>query len=267
MPGSDRLTALTAALIGVLLLPTAAFAAPERVSVCHQTAAAAPDARQWVQLEVNSRSLQHHLAHGDLTPGDVIPGTEMYLDADCVPQSAPATEPPSEPPETEETVFAVAYSDMDPSSEVYNPETDVLIAKLIDGPDAAADGVVGPGDVVVTARYPKDFTPSEFGDFTVTEHTVTSINAMSEYSCNVDVEDAFFVWSSGQGDFDLYQEWFMGLPMTRLHDKRTDAAMSDDEIQINSASPSQPTDDGIDLVGSSEPLNHPFVEVEANCAQ
>lgn len=267
MPGSDRLTALTAALIGVLLLPTAAFAAPERVSVCHRTAAATPEGREWVQLEVSSRSLQHHLAHGDLTPGELIPGSKTHLDADCVPQSLPATEPPSESPQGPETVFAVAYSDMDPSSEAYNPETDILIAKLIDGPDDAADGVVGPGDVVITAQYPKDFVMSEFGDFTVTEHTVTSTNALSEYSCNVDAGDALFVWSSGQGDFDLYQEWFMGLSMTMLHDRRTEAAMSDDEIQINSASPSQPTDDGIDLLGSADPLNHPFVEVEANCDQ
>lgn len=267
MPGSDRLTALTAVLIAVMLLPTAAFAAPERVSVCHRTSATMPDGREWVQLEVSSRSLQHHLAHGDLTPGEVIPGTDTHMDTDCVPQPSPATEPPSDPPQTSETVFAVAYSDMDPSSEVYNPETDVLIAKLIDGPDDAADGVVGSGDVVITARYPKDFALSEFGDFTVTEHTVTSTNALNEYSCNVDAGDALFVWSSGQGDFDLYQEWFTGLPMTRLHDKRTDAVLFDDEIQINSASPSQPTDDGIDLLGSTEPLNHPFVEVEANCNQ
>lgn len=267
MPGSDRLTALTAVLFGVMLLPTAAFAAPERVSVCHRTAATVPDGREWVQIEVSSRSLDHHLAHGDLTPGEVIPGTETHLDADCVAQNAPATDPPSEPPQTPETVFAVAYSDRDPSSEVYNPETDVLIAKLVDGPDAAADGLVGPGDVVITARYPKDFALSGFGDFTVTEHTVTSTNSLSEYSCNVAVEDAWFVWSSGQGDFDLYQEWFMGLPITRLHDKRTEVALSDDEIQINSASPSQPADDGIDLSGSAEPLDHPFVEVEANCNQ
>lgn len=265
---SDRLTALAAALIGVMLLPMAAFAAaPDRVSVCHQTGAGTPEGREWVHLEVSSRSLQHHLAHGDLTPGAMISGTDTRLDADCVPQSSPASEPPPEPPQTSEVVFAVAYSDMDPSSGGYDPEVDVLIAKLIDGPDAAADGVVGPGDVVITARYPKDFGASQFGDFTVTEHTVTSTNALSEYSCNVDVGDAFFVWSSGQGDFDLYQEWFMGLPMTRLHDKRTETSMSDDEIQVNSASPSHPTDDGIDLLGSSEPLNHPFVEVEANCVQ
>lgn len=268
MPGFDRPTALTAVLIGVLLLPPAALAAPERVSVCHQTAAATPEGREWVQLEVSSRSLQHHLAHGDLTPGEEIPGTETHLDADCVPQSSPATEPPSEPPPTPETVFAIAYSDMDPSSQGYDPEVDVLIAKLIDGPDAAADGVVGPGDMVVTARYPKDFTLSDFGNFTVTEHTVTSISlASEEYSCFVAAGDAFFVFSSGDGDFDLYQEWFSSLPMTKLHDKKTEAVTSDDEILLNSASPSLPTDDGIDLPGSAEPLDHPFVEVEANCEQ
>lgn len=267
MPGSDRLTALTAVLVGVLLLPTAAIAASERVSVCHRTAAVTPDGREWVQLEVSSRSLEHHLAHGDLTPGEEIPGTETVLDADCFAQAPPpATEPPSEPSQSPETVFAVAYSDMDPSSEVYNPETDVLIAKLIDGPGAAADGLLGPGDVVVTARYPKDFAMSDFGSFTVTEHTVTSTNALSEYSCNVDVGDALFVWSSGQGDFDVYQEWFMGQPITRLHDKRTEVALSNDEILINSASPSQPAD-GVDLPGSAEPLDHPFIEVEANCDQ
>lgn len=271
MRRSDRLTALAAALIGVLLLPTVAFAAPERTDVCHQTSGATPEGREWVRLQVSARSLESHMAHGDLAPGDLIPGTaDTHLDSNCAPQgstqSPPTTEPdPTEPPNPTEVVFAVAYSDLDPDSDVYNPEVDVLIAKLIDGPDAAADGAAGPGDLIVTAQYPTDFTPSQFGDFTVTEHTVTGTNALSEYSCNVDVGDAFFVWSSGQGEFDLYQEWNMGQPGTKLHDKRGDTAFSEDQIQVNSASPSQPADDGVDLVGSTDPRNDSFIEVEADC--
>lgn len=273
MRKSDRLTALATALVVVLLLPVAALATPDRQTVCHRTSNAAPDGHGWVLLEVSSKSLEGHLRHGDVAPGETLPGgAGVRLDETCAPEvgppSPPATEPPPspEPPPADEIVFAVAYSDVDQSSDVYNPDVDILIAKLVDGPDGAADGVVGPGDKIVTAQYPTDFGPSDFGDFVVTEHIVTTINAWSEYSCNVSSDDAMFVWSSGLGAFDLYQEWRGSDPWTRLLDKRSAASTSADAIEVNSISPSEPVDDGLALTGSNDPVDHTFIDVEAACS-
>lgn len=268
MRRSARFTALVIALVAILIVPVAAVATTDLVSVCHRTSGKTQDGHRWVQIRVNENSVGKHLAHGDALPTEPVPGSQGadVFDAECNPgpvSTLPPEPPPTgEPPSQTEVVFAIAYSDLDENGE-YN-EGDVLIAMLVDGADDAADGSIGPGDRVITAEYPKDFSMSQFGTFGTTEHIVSEVNAMTGYSCNVSNGDARFVFSSGAGDFDLYSEW-SGTDMTKIYDKRSSGAMGSDEIRADLASPSQPLDGVASVLGSSDPTNHAFIEVQANC--
>lgn len=268
MKRSARFTALVVALSAILTVPIAAAAATDQVLVCHRTSGNAQDGRGWVQIRVSESSVGKHLAHGDALPTEPVPGSEgaSVFDAECNPGPAatlPPEPPPSgEPPSQSDVVFAVAFSDINENGEY--DEGDVLIAKLIDGVDDAADGTIGPGDRVITAEYPKDFAMSEFGTFLTNEHIVSVTNALTGYSCNVSSGDATFVFSSGNGDFDLYSEW-SGTDITKVYDKRSSAAMGSDEVRADLASPSDPLDGVASVLGSSDPANHAFIEVQANC--
>jgi hypothetical protein len=270
MKRSDWLAALTAALVGLAVLPATALAAPDLAEICHLSSDAAPDEREWIRISVSGRGLDVHLAHGDVLPGDDVNGSDgaTTLDENCVP--GPTEDPPAPPPGPDdspgdpEVVFAIAYSDNDVSDDGYNADVDMLIAKLVDGPGAAADGVPGPGDLIVSNQYPKDFAVTDFDSFIVTEHTVTEINTVRDYACNVSSGSNHFVWSSGQGDFDQYEEWTSDGASTRLFDRRSTAPISDDEISANPASPSQPVG-ALSLAGSAAAENHPFIDVQADC--
>lgn len=274
MMRSDWLTALAATLTAVFLVPISAVAAPDLIDVCHHTADDAPDEREWRHLRVNANSVERLLSHGDGQPGGEVPGTDggFVFDDHCDPKPAgstvpPETDEPSEsptPPNSSELIFAVAYSDMDPNDGGYNPDVDVLIAKLIDGPDEASDGLPGVGDLIITGQYPEDFVPSEFGAFTVGEHTVTNFGMGLDYLCRVESGDGTFVWSSGQGGFDQYQEWSSGEALTRFYDDRSTATAEQDEISVNSTSPSEPASDVATLSGS-DLSDQMFIDVEADC--
>jgi len=146
MKKSDWLTALTAALVAVFLVPVSAVAAPDRVDVCHHTSDRVPDQHEWRHLRVHAKALEAHLSHGDGQPGGPVPGSDGALEFDetCTPvptidepkESPPSSGPPSEP-DSSEMIFAVAYSDVDPLDGGYNPASDILIAKLVDGPGAS----------------------------------------------------------------------------------------------------------------------------------
>ena len=271
MTKPDWLTALTAFLAALLLVPVPAIAAPDLVDICHYTTEAAPDGHEWRHIRVSSRSVAKHVDHGDVMAGESLPGTNHQLDGDCnlVDEVPPPLPEPSEPPEpappppSSELIFAVAYSDTYASDGAYNPASDVLIAKLVDGPDEAGDGLPGPGDRIVAHMYPKTVDATDLGAFTVTEHTVSAFSFGTGYSCLVQTEAGFFSWSSGQGNFDQYQEWSPSASVTNLYDDRTTDSVEGDLIQITSTSPSLPSDDL--TVSGSDPNDEVFVDVEADC--
>lgn len=271
MRRSDWLTALVASTAALFLVPFAAVASPSDVEVCHRSAPAAPDDHQWVRLRVSDRSLERHLDHGDALPGEEVPDSngDWRFDADCTPQPTDQSGLPESPPEPEPpvaptpVVFAIAYSDTDASGD-YGEAVDVLIAKLVDGPGSAGDGSLGPGDLIIAERYPLDFALTGFGSFASTEHIVTDVSVVNSYVCHVISGDGMFVWSDGQGDFDLYQEWTSGAPITRIHDRRTEAPILDDEIRLVPVSPSQPAD-SLTLLGPADPIDHTFLEIEVDC--
>ena len=99
----------------------------EQVAVCHYDPAGLldPSVPLWKLLLVNPKSVDSLLARGDGLPNSAVPGTDgaYVFDEYCVPQPVTPTE----------TIFAVAYTDMDTTDGDYNPDADALIAKLVDG--------------------------------------------------------------------------------------------------------------------------------------
>lgn len=270
MNRSDWLTAPAIALAAVLMLPLMAMAAPDLIDVCHYTSESTPDGHEWRHIRVNAKSLEKHLDHGDVLAGNTMSGTTQYLDLDCnVLDSDPQSPPePSEPPGSapsppSELVFAVAYSDMDPSDGGYNPDLDVLIAKLIDGPDGANDGVPGPGDLIITGEYPEDFEMTEFGAFRITEHDVLS--AAGGYVCSALSATGIFVWSTGEGNFEQYQERSSSETVTNLYDDQSLATGEVDQILISSGSPSQPSSEPV-VPSAPDLSDQNFIDVEADCS-
>ena len=274
MTKSDWLTALAVFLAALLIVPAPAVAAPDLIEVCHHTADATRDGLEWRKIRVSERSLQNHLDHGDVLAGEPIPGTSHLLDSDCnvTEDEAPSPPEPSEPPKSEpptrgpssEVIFAVAYSDVDPSDGAYNPGLDVLIAKLIDGPDEASDGLPGVGDLIITGHYPEDFAMSGYGAFGVGEHAVTGIGMGLDYFCWVESGAGTFVWSSGQGDFDQYAEWSSTETRTNLYDDRSLSTLEKDEILIAPSSPSSPSSNV--ALGGSDLSDQAFIDVQADCS-
>lgn len=255
-------TVLAATLAGLILVPGAALGAPpERIQVCHFTADAVPDGHRWNPVQVSVKSLDRHLAHGDGIPGGEVPGSNgaAFFDEHCTPQlSGPEPEPEPEP---SELVFAVAYSDMDRSDGGYNPAVDVLIAKLIDGPDLAGNGVPGVGDLIITHLYPMDLGPSAHGEFALTEHVVTKLNVGFSDVCNMQSDENMFVWSNSAGTTDFYHESVSGGARTEIVDGIRDMG---DWIEVSSSSPSLPMAE-VALLNGSDETDQTFIDVEANC--
>ncbi len=176
----------------------AAVAKPEKVAVCHVN-----DLGEWQLRSIPAvgGAVEAHLRHGDALPAETVPGMNgSTFDDSCTPVQD----------EFGETVFAVAYTDVNPSDGGYDPDVDVLIAKLIDGPGAALDGSPGIGDLIVTNRYPLGLTaPFAYGDFNVTTHTVTGISFVGAEFISVVVGGANFKWLN-RSDSEAYNEDFNG---------------------------------------------------------
>lgn len=244
--------ALVTILAGVLLIPVvAAGGPPEKVEICHFNADDDPDAPEWELLEVASPSVTAHESHGDGFPGGEVPGTDgqFVFDENCVPQAV-------------ELVFAVAYTDTDTSDGGYNPNVDVLIAKLVDGPDAAADGAVGAGDLVITDQYPKNFDADEFGSFGVNEHTVASL--VDVFGCHILSDNGDrHSWVDTVGANEGYGEFTVPSGLGTLTAISDGFGLFPDQIIVGSQSPSSPQD-AVNL-GAGDTSDQAFVDVDLNC--
>jgi hypothetical protein len=133
-------------------------------------------------------------------------------------------------PAPEERVFAVAYTDMDTGDGSYNPAVDVLISKLVDGPGAAYDGQIGPGDLIVTDQYPLgfDFGIDGFGSYTIKQATVTSVDLLTPGAVTVrsasDGNVRQYSWYQDASD-ESYRDQFVGgtaIGGTDINDHRGD---------------------------------------------
>lgn len=128
----------------------------DRITICHfDDDTTNPDANGpgWELLEVNAKSAERHLAHGDALPGGYARGSD--LDADCVASQ----------------VWAIAYTDVfEGDGPGFKSGRDLLIAKLVDD----GDGEVGAGDRLTLGTYPLSLGAYlDRGTFGQTSHVAT----------------------------------------------------------------------------------------------
>jgi hypothetical protein len=232
------ITAVTSLL--VLGLPALALAAPHKVDVCHINGKG-----RLRLINVAGAAVQSHLDHGDLVPGDAVPGIDGYrLDAACSPEPIEEPEDTPDTPDTPDTevMFAVAYTDIEPDDGFFNPLVDVLIAKFVDG---NGNGVPDGGDRVVTNVYPTALeAPFNHMAFSITEHTIYRAAydpGTNEWRLFMDAGNSdLFVFQHDEG-----QEWYRetrggaAADWTTLLDWMNGPI---DQIHMSSASRSQPAD-------------------------
>jgi len=160
-----------------------------------------------------------------------------------------------------ETIFAVAYTDINESDGGYNPAVDVLIAKLVDGPVASPDGVIGVGDIVVTDRYPKAYDGSLFGVFLVNTHTVTSVIPPTSVELFVFAGDDLFRWNDGP-PFDQYVE-DVDDDTTFFVDVHFDPGAGSEQLIADPGSPSSPDETSIFIFNRpGQETDDAFIDVE-----
>lgn len=240
-------------VVGAVAIPLAAAASAELTAICHARGHDDDqNASDWLLLKISANAVDHHLAHGDGLPGEVVPGTDgqLVFDENCIPQASAL-------------VHAVAYTDVNTADGAYDPDVDVLIAKLIDGPGAANDGIPGAGDLVITNQYPKGFAASSFGDFTVTEHVVDTVFGSSQF-CIADNAAARFAWSHVDPQNESYSEVpnpFDLEALTLIDDGLPTGA--NDRLKIEATSPSEPVDT-LEIF-AFDSTDQAFIDVELNC--
>ena len=254
MKRSHWITALTSALVTLLVAPVAAADSPGHVDICH----ASNGASVWNLQTVSTRSLDQHMGHGDGMPLGEVPGSEgsLYFDESCdvVPGDP---DDPGDP--GSETVFAIAYTDVDQDGS-YDSAGDVLIAKFVDGPAPADDGLPGAGDLIVTDQYPLDVGMSAFGVFGVTEHVVTG-STFTGTRCMAAASSGSFIWEKST-TLENYEE---SAGSGNLSFFRDSTANGGSDVLVTAAgSPSEPTTPV--SVGAFDGADGPFVEVELACS-
>lgn len=222
-----------------------------KADVCHRDGAG-----EWRRISVSVNAVDAHRHHGDALVGERVPGADgATFDDRCVPV-------------LEETILAVAYTDVGDDGGSYDPATDVLIAKLVDG--ANGDGIPGAGDTVVTHRFPRTltgpFVEDAFGDFAVSGYVVLRRAAASAVRCGVIVKvgDRFATISWFSDRYEQgYQERFSSTDPASLLVDRVDWPGRFDTIDVDPRSLSRP---GSAVLAEEDRMgDQRFVDVETDC--
>lgn len=219
------------AIVGVVVLAGVgvvagdpASAAPSKVDVCHLD-----DFGDYKLITVSERAVDRLLARGDSLPGDAVPGMPGFkFDADCVPVSV-------------ETVFAVAFSNLDGQAG-YDPTGDVLIAKWVDGPVGAPDGLIGAGDVIEVNQLPTNFDASTFSGVGLREHVLAGPSTIrSGYLSSQTAGGQLFEFADGT-DVSVQRQLYLEVDDSGTQQARIADAPSGNIIFIQAGSPSSPGD-------------------------
>lgn len=170
---------------------------------------------------------------------------------------------------TTETVFALAYTNVDGVEGFDESAGDVLIARWVDGPESGPDGVVGAGDIVETNAFPFGFNAAANGIFvaaTTTRHVIsTTIDARPSRVAGLDTLGQLFAFQSLDTQENYNEETTAdGGFATQIVDS-SEAGLPD-VISVDAPSPSMPQTFGTtgdntfvrDDVGS----NDPFLDVD-----
>ena len=237
-----------------------------KADVCHR------DGRgEWRRITVSMNAVDAHRRHGDALVGESVPGVDgMTFDERCDPVGPSTPVPPAVPvpPAPEETILAVAYTDMEDDGGPYDPNVDVLIAKLVDGADG--DGFPGAGDTVVTHRYPttltSPFVADAFESFAVTGYTVVRPSAVSAVRCGVIVQVgdrlATISWFSDRYEQGYLESFGPTGPASLVAD-RVDFPGWPDTIDVDPESLSRPATEL--LAEEVRQGDQGFVDVETDC--
>lgn len=217
-------------------------AKPNKVSLCHYDADT--DSYKLISVSGNGNAVNAHLAHGDGRPGDPVPTMEgSTFDDDCVPVA-------------DEMILAVAYTDTDDDGGAYDPDVDVLIAKVVDD----GDGLPSTGDTIVMQQYPLDLDATAFGSFTTTTHTGTLEFATAE----------LLRYSGSGGTFgflvrdigEAYEETGESPTRTLIQDGLgIQGGPNVDILQVDSGSPSAPNTEVPETIASTT-QDDLFIDVE-----
>ena len=156
------------------------------------------------------------------------------------------------PPGT--TVLAVAYINVD-GIDGYDPEADVLIAKLVDTND---DSAVSVGDTVVTNEYPLDYAASDVGAFQTTSHTVAVVNLDTAQYANVDDASSQRFGFSAPDSLEQYIEYAGGVTKAVFTDVTNTAT---ERVRADADAPSAP-DTPVSMSRSGNPADESFIDVD-----
>ena len=203
----------------------AADGASAKVDVCH-----VDEFGDYELIRISERAVDPLLARGDSLPGDAVPGMPGFeFDADCVPVSV-------------ETVFAVAFSNLDGQAGYDPTGDDVLIAKWVDGPVGAPDGLIGAGDVIVVNQLPTNFDASTFSGVGLREHVLAGPSTIrSGYLSGSTAGYELFEFSDGT-DVSVPRQQYLEVDGSGTQQARIEDGPEGNLIFIQAGSPSSPLD-------------------------
>lgn len=227
-------------------------------TLCHWDAVT----QQFVVISVNENAVQPHLNHGDqLVDAD---GDGYTAIGSCTGSmdDCDDLDPNVNPAQGCETVFAIAYSNLNGEDGFQEGSADVLISKLVDFNN---DGVVSAGDKVITHQYPNNFIPDSFADFTVKEHVIDVVLGFSNHLVVVSTDEInIFQWYHDTGFQESYIEFIQSTPaISQIIDSL--GIEYNDGILVGSNSPSAPSQS----IYSTQPANydHTFIDVDIFVSQ
>ena len=233
-------------------------------TLCHWDAVT----QEFEVISVNEHAVQAHLNHGDqLVDAD---GDGYTAIGSCTGSMDDCDDlDPNVNPEQgcDETVFAIAYSNLNGEDGYQEGSADVLISKLVDFNN---DGVISPGDKVITHQCPTNFVPDSFADYTVREHVIDVFfgfanNAVTVGSDGINRFSWNYLASNGEG----YVEWIQGpngyINYAHIFDSFSYNNNFNDAINNVSGSPSAPNQSVLTYQTANG--DHTFIDVDKFISQ
>ena len=147
--------------------------------------------------------------------------------------------PPEEGPNPDPAGFLViAWTNLD-GVDGYDPDNgDVFIAGVYDVND---DACVSAGDEVRTGRYPKNPAGTEFGDFGVTSHAITSSFNPSGGIFQIDGDGTYFQFADNALESEA-PEYFEERASAEAFSTISGSSSGNHAYQTDTGSPSEPAD-------------------------